>query len=211
MNLKSVDRRRNGVLSVTTLALVLILTSLTGPGSVAAAADPPVVIELPAGTACPDFALRIEIRGGNQVVKEFTDRNGNVVRTLTAGKGSALSFMNLSSGATFSLKANGAVTNTRLNPDGSSTASTQDTTFSFSFRQTFLPDPRRRCTWGVSFLPSTPMESSRCNRSAERRRTSAPSCRRDHPLLRFARSRPVIDQPRLPLRLPTNTATTVTR
>ena len=125
MKPKSMNRRRKGVLSVTTLALILILTTLTGPGGVAAAADPPdAVIDLPAGTACPDFDLRIEIRGGNQVVKEFTDKNGNVVRTLTAGKGSALSFMNLSSGATFSLKANGAVTNTRFNPDGSSTSST---------------------------------------------------------------------------------------
>jgi len=124
MRRKSMNRRRKGVLRATVLALILILTTLPSVGSVAAAADPPdAEIELPAGTACPDFSLRIEIRGDEQVVKEFTDKNGNVVRTLMAGKGQALSFINLSSGATFSLKANGAVTHTRFNPDGSSTVS----------------------------------------------------------------------------------------
>jgi len=121
MKLKSMNRRRKGVLRATFLALILILTTL--PSAAAAAAPPDAVIDLPAGTACPDFSLRIEIRGGNKVVKEFKDENGNVVRTLTAGKGSALSFMNLSSRATFSLRANGAVAHTRFNPDGTSTVS----------------------------------------------------------------------------------------
>lgn len=124
MKPKSTNQRRKGVLRATILALILILTTLPSPGSVGAAADPPdAVIDLPAGTACPEFSLQIEIRGSSKVVKEFTDENGNVVRMLTAGKGPALSFMNLSSGATFSLKPNGAVTHTRFNPDGSSTVS----------------------------------------------------------------------------------------
>jgi hypothetical protein len=123
MKRKLMNRRRKGVFRATILALILILTTLPSLGSLAAAAEPHVeVIDLAAGTAC-DFGLRIEIRGSNKVVKEFKDKNGNVVRTLEAGKGSALSFMNLSSGATFSLKANGAVTHTRFNPDGSSTVS----------------------------------------------------------------------------------------
>ena len=124
MKPKSRNRRRKGDLTATISALILTLTTLPSLGSVAAAAAPPdAVIDLPAGTACPDFGLRIEIRGSNKVVKEFKDKNGNVVRTLAAGKGSALSFMNLSSGDTFSLKANGAVTHTRFNADGSSTVS----------------------------------------------------------------------------------------
>lgn len=115
------DRRRGNVLSVMIVALVLMSITLVSSGSLAAAAGPPdAVIELPAGTAC-DFDLRIEIRGGNQVVKEFRDKNGEVVRTLSAGKGSALAFTNLSTGAKFALKANGAVTHTRFNPDDSST------------------------------------------------------------------------------------------
>ncbi len=122
MKLTSMNRRGKGVLRPTIVVLILILTTLPSVGSVAAAAAPPdAVIDLPMGTACPDFSLRIEIRGSNKVVKDFKDENGNVVRTLTAGKGSALSFINLSSRATFSLKANGAVAHTRFNPDGSST------------------------------------------------------------------------------------------
>ncbi len=104
------------------VALLLTVAAVLGSGSPATAADPPdQVIDLPAGVACNDFDLRVEIRGGNQVFKTFTDKNGNVVRTLSAGKGSALLFINLSTDATFSLKANGSVTHTTVNPDGSST------------------------------------------------------------------------------------------
>jgi len=119
----AMDRRRASVFNMMVVALILTSTTFVSSGSLAAAAGPPpdAVIELPAGTACNDFALRIEIRGGNQVFKEFRDKNGEVVRTLSAGKGSALSFTNLSTGATLALKANGAVAHTRFNPDGSST------------------------------------------------------------------------------------------
>jgi len=101
------------------VALILTLAAVLGSGSLATAADP-LVIDFPAGLAC-DFDLRVEIRGGNQVVKEFVDKNGNVVRMLSAGKGSALLFTNLSTGATFSLKANGSVSHITFNPDGSYT------------------------------------------------------------------------------------------
>ena len=104
------------------VALILTLAAVLGSGSPATAADS-TTIELPAGLAC-DFGLSVEIRGGNQVMKEFVDKNGNVVRMLSAGKGSELLFTNLSTGATFSLKANGSVTHTTVNPDGSSTVAT---------------------------------------------------------------------------------------
>jgi hypothetical protein len=97
----------------------MMMATVLGYGSVATAADT-TMIDFPSGVAC-DFALRVEISGGNQVVKEFVDKNGNVVRMLSAGKGSALLFTNLSTGATFSLKANGSVTHITFNPDGSST------------------------------------------------------------------------------------------
>jgi len=79
------------------------------------------VIDLPAGLACEAFDLHIEITGGNQVIKEFVDRNGNVVRELFAGTGSALSFTNVSTNATFSLRSNGAVLHRTVNSDGSFT------------------------------------------------------------------------------------------
>src|SRR5438094_1171934 len=104
MKPKTTYRRHRGALSVMIVALILTLAAVLVSGRPATAADPPdQVFELPAGLACNDFDLRVEVRGV-QVVKEFTDKNGNVVRTLSAGKGSALLFMNLSTDATFSLK-----------------------------------------------------------------------------------------------------------
>jgi hypothetical protein len=99
-----------------------MMAAVLGFASPAIAADPPdFVLDFPAGLACSDFDLQIEGRGGNQVFREFTDKDGNVVRVLSAGTGSALVFINLSTGDTLSLKANGAVTHIAFNPDGSST------------------------------------------------------------------------------------------
>jgi hypothetical protein len=103
-------------------AFILTLPAVLGSASAAFAADP-VVVNFPAGQAC-DFGLSVEIRGGDQVQREFVDKNGNVVRTLSAGKGSALSFTNLETDTTLSLKANGAVSHTTINPDGSQTVTT---------------------------------------------------------------------------------------
>jgi len=104
------------------VALLLTVAAVLGSGSPATAADPPdQIIDLPAGIACDDFDLRVEIRGGTQVFKAFTDKNGNVVRMLSAGKGSALLFINLSTDATFAVQPNGSVTHTTVNPDGSTT------------------------------------------------------------------------------------------
>ncbi len=87
----------------------------------AAIAAPDAVIDLPAGLACAGFDLRIEITGGVQVNKEFMDKNGNVVRFLSAGKGSALSFTNLSTQAHLSVRPNGSVTQTKVNSNGTLT------------------------------------------------------------------------------------------
>lgn len=79
-----------------------------------------LVLDLPAGLACAGFDLRVEITGNpNRVSREFTDRNGNVVRMLTAGKGNTLSFTNLSTGAVLALRPNGSVEHIGLLPDGS--------------------------------------------------------------------------------------------
>ena len=101
--------------------LVCVTASALGSASLTSAADPPsFTIDLPAGSACT-FELRIDGSGGNQVYREFLDKNNNIVRTLTAGTGSALTFTNVGTGATFSSKSNGAVTHVTNNPDGSST------------------------------------------------------------------------------------------
>ena len=79
---------------------------------------------LPAGLACADFTLTINITPGDHyVVKEWVDENGNPVRMLTAGRGNDLEFINEDTGATFYLMGNGSVSHTTYNPDGSSTVS----------------------------------------------------------------------------------------
>ena len=86
--------------------------------SVAVAQD--ATIDLPQGLACDGFALRIEIWGNpHRVYREFLDKNGNVVRFIDAGRGNELVFTNLTTGSTYALKANGSVSQTRVNPDGS--------------------------------------------------------------------------------------------
>jgi hypothetical protein len=68
------------------------------------------------GQAC-EFSLGIDIVGGNQVNRTFTDRNGNV-RILSAGQGSQLTFYNLSTANVLSLRPNGSVSHITVNPDG---------------------------------------------------------------------------------------------
>lgn len=76
---------------------------------------------LDSGIAC-SFGLQIEFNGGeHRVSREFTDKNGNPVRFLNAGKGYALTFTNLDTGATLALQANGSILHTTYNADGSRT------------------------------------------------------------------------------------------
>ena len=71
----------------------------------------------PAGNAC-EFDLQIDGSGGNQVQREFFDKDGNLVRTLSAGTGSALTFTNLGTGAALALQSNGAVSHVTKGPGG---------------------------------------------------------------------------------------------
>jgi hypothetical protein len=98
----------------------MMMATVLGYGSPATAADSDFTFVFPAGIAC-NFELQIEGSGGNRHLKEFTDKNDNVVRSLDAGTGSALRFTNLTTGNTFSTKSNGAVSHTTFNPDGSLT------------------------------------------------------------------------------------------
>ena len=86
-----------------------------GDGKRIPASHPPY--RLPAGLAC-DFALAVEISGGTQVSKVFTDKDGNLL-ALTAGKGSQNTYTNLSTGETFTQTASGSVARVTTYPDGS--------------------------------------------------------------------------------------------
>jgi hypothetical protein len=64
--------------------------------------------------------LLVDGSGGNQVQRVFRDKNGNVVRMLTAGTGSALTLTHVATGAAVSSDSNGAVADVTVNPDRSS-------------------------------------------------------------------------------------------
>ena len=115
--------RASGV-AVTGVAVTLI--ALVGSASQAIAAKPPppdpVFFDLPAGVACAGFDLRIEILSNlKREMKTFTDKNGNVVRTLEGGKGDRLTFTNLATSLTLTLKPNGSVQHVTINRDGTET------------------------------------------------------------------------------------------
>jgi len=111
---------RIGISSGLLFAAATLVALGSAVPSTAVAAD--FVMDLPAGLACESFDLRIE---GNtnpkQVYNEFYDKNGNLVRILSAGKGNSLLFTNLATNATLALAANGSVTQIVPNGDGSQT------------------------------------------------------------------------------------------
>ena len=76
--------------------------------------------DFPAGVAC-SFRLVLTSTGTAPETKVFTDKEGNPVRSITAGKGVQLTFTNFTSGAFLSFKANGSVTKQTFNPDGTTT------------------------------------------------------------------------------------------
>jgi hypothetical protein len=101
------------------LTLAALLAALTLTAAQPASADS--VLTLPAGTACQDFDLQLVSTGGNLHTKNFTDKNNNVVRILTAGKGVLLTYTNLDSGKSVTIRTDGSVESKRFNPDGTQT------------------------------------------------------------------------------------------
>jgi hypothetical protein len=82
----------------------------------------------PVGVACPDFILGLKATGGNLVTREFKDADGNLVRTITAGKGADLTWTNygtvsdpLVAVKSVTVKTAGSVTKLANNPDGTQT------------------------------------------------------------------------------------------
>jgi hypothetical protein len=113
--MSTMSRRRRGITSVAGVALLWTLPTWT-----VHAADQ--TISLPEGVACPDFPLRIEITNNpNRVVKEFMDRNGNVVRIIEAGKANDFLLTNVETGKTIFFKGRGSAAKTTVNADGTTT------------------------------------------------------------------------------------------
>ena len=109
----------------TLMGLVIAGATLVALGSAvpstAVAAD--YTLHFPAGVACESFDLRVEgdTNLKRPAVKEFYDKNGNLVRILSPGKGAAVTFTNVATTATLELAGNGAVQLTIPNADGSQT------------------------------------------------------------------------------------------
>jgi hypothetical protein len=106
------------------VAVALIALVCSASQSIAAkpTLPPPQVIDLPAGVACAGFDVRVVIQDiPPTVIREFRDKNGNLVRILTAGKGNELTFVNLLTNEELSLRANGAVSHIVLHADGTRT------------------------------------------------------------------------------------------
>lgn len=104
--------------------VAVLLAALLAPAA-PAAADTSFI--LPAGLGC-DFNLGFESTGGNLQEKEFKDEDGNLVRVLSAGKGVVLTYTNYGTdpdapvaGKSVTIRTDGSVTSTRINPDGTQT------------------------------------------------------------------------------------------
>ena len=92
----------------------LLLAASFGLGTSASAGPPPTAtgepdfsVEFPAGWACSNFGVKIDIWEGGAVVRQVKDRNG-VVRALLAGTGNTFRYTNMLTGKTTSTRAGGA-------------------------------------------------------------------------------------------------------
>jgi len=116
-------------------------------------------IVFPAGEAC-DFALGIDVSGGDKTIyREFTDKNGNVVRTLTAGKGSDLVFTNVETNATFATKGNGFVNRITVNADGTLTEVTTGHSIIILFPTDAPPGPSTKLYVGRVVITIDPQNN----------------------------------------------------
>jgi len=101
-------------------AVALLASSALLVAPLAAAPVAASDLTFPAGVAC-DFELAVDVGdGGPQNYRAFTDDAGQVLWWISAGRGNDLTFTNVSTGATLSLDATGAVSKAVNYPDGSS-------------------------------------------------------------------------------------------
>lgn len=110
-------------------ALVAASSLVTVPSAAAEETEPPNKPKAPepwsvvldAGVACPDFPLAIDAVDGRRGVKQFVDDEGEVIRVIETGIGQQVTLTNAATGDTLPLRSNGAVMNTTVNPDGTTT------------------------------------------------------------------------------------------
>jgi hypothetical protein len=115
-----ISKRLLSGLVVAAAAALFLLTSMMSASPVFAVPPDSNPDIFDPGIAC-SFGLQIDYSGGHRVDREFTDKNGNTVRILSAGKGFLETFTNLSTGATVTYKTGGSVSQIIVNLDGSLT------------------------------------------------------------------------------------------
>jgi hypothetical protein len=109
------------------LAILFAASLLAAPQTASAAAPkisgPPVDLhlELPAGTACPDFELHVDGTNSQVLTKTFTNSEGVVLRTFASGKGYDLTYRNAATNATVSFPSTEITEDTIFNMDGTRT------------------------------------------------------------------------------------------
>jgi len=111
----------------TAIAAAIVAALMLTAAQTTLADGPPEPVDpqdffFPAGSACP-FNLQLSQSGGNLHTKTFFDRNGNPVRIIQAGKGFLLTYTNVDTGASVTIRTDGSVSNTTINPDGTQTVS----------------------------------------------------------------------------------------
>ena len=133
-------------------AALAVMATLAVP-QVASAQQPTV---FPAGTVC-EFELRVESDTSvNRVFREWRDSDGNLVRTLEAGRGSDVTLVNTETGASLTLKGQGGVNHTTYNPDGSWTTSLTGNYLLFMFPTDVPAGPSTTLYVGRVTYTSTP-------------------------------------------------------
>jgi hypothetical protein len=127
-NMRHLRQRKGSMMINKTLRRAVPAALLTAV--VLAVAEPAYAdyaVDLPQGTACADFGLRLESVGGDPLVREFRDENGDVVRTISVGSDVVLTYTNLGPdsdpvvGKSVTIKTAGSVSRTVTNPDGTKT------------------------------------------------------------------------------------------
>jgi hypothetical protein len=106
--------------------------------------------------------LRITIdESVNRVVKEFHDRNGNLVRVISAGRGATETFTNVLTDTAVTFKTGGSVSRTTPNPDGTSTLTLTGHNIVIVFPTDEPPGPRSTLYLGkVVFTISDPVSNT---------------------------------------------------
>ena len=137
---------------------------LAGPAAAAPPLQPfgPFEITVPAGLGCPNFDLKLTIdEGVNRVFKEFHDRNGNLVRVISAGRGATETFTNVLTDTSVTFKTGGSVSRTTPNPDGTYTLTLTGHNIVIFFPTDEPPGPRSTLYLGkVVFTISDPVSNT---------------------------------------------------